>query len=347
MPAEKTRADAIRKYLTGAASDGAAQADPDAALGLFRSSSLADIMSVSRASAIANIDIDFVSGANDEGAGTLAAAGVNSLNWTPPSPGTVGADVTITSGQVMIIEGANDPAAFVRVTRTSGTDLTGSETDTIADNFNNVIGFDDISTAEASAGDTEYRCGCIKNESGSDVKNIKVWLKTIGTQQDSDTTQLGASGAGTLETTGNFNDWPDAGYVVIKDSGGTEREVIYYSSRTATVLTVPATGRGMMGTSAAAGAATDTLDAIPPIAVGKEAPTSQPSGSFTDKTGAGEGSKPAAVTFSHAITQADAVSIGTLAAGYIYAIWIERHVAASSTSLASVLNAFNMSFDAA
>lgn len=347
MPAEKTRADAIRKYLTGAGSDGGAQTDPDASLGNFRSSTLADIMSVSRATPIANIDIDFASGANGEGAGALAAAGVDSLNWTPPSPGTVGPDVTITSGQTMIIEGANDPASFVRATRTSGVDLTGSEADTLADNFNNVIGFDDISTAEASAGDTEYRCACIKNESGTDVKNIKVWLKTVGTQRVSDTTQLGASGAGTLATTGNFNDWPDAGYCVIKDSGGTEREVIYYASRTATVLTVPAAGRGMMGTSAAAGAATDTLDAIPPIAVGKEAPTSQPSGSFTDKTVAGEGSKPAGVTFLHPITQADAVSIGTLAATNIFAIWIERHVAASSTSLASVLNVFNLSFDAA
>jgi len=36
--------------------------------------------------------------------------------------------------------------------------------------------FDDVGSAEASAGDTEYRCFCIKNEAAETLYNVKVWL---------------------------------------------------------------------------------------------------------------------------------------------------------------------------
>lgn len=53
----------------------------------------------------------------------------------------------------------------------------------ITDNSDNNL-FDDVSGAEASDGDTEYRCICVKNEHGSlELQNAKVYLQeaSVGT----------------------------------------------------------------------------------------------------------------------------------------------------------------------
>ncbi len=51
-----------------------------------------------------------------------------------------------------------------------------SSTEVTDDSDNNL--FDDVSGAEASAGDTEYRCICIKNTHGSlELQNAKVYLQ--------------------------------------------------------------------------------------------------------------------------------------------------------------------------
>lgn len=39
--------------------------------------------------------------------------------------------------------------------------------------------FDDVSASEASAGDTEYRCVCVKNNHATDsLQNVKVWIQS-------------------------------------------------------------------------------------------------------------------------------------------------------------------------
>jgi len=37
--------------------------------------------------------------------------------------------------------------------------------------------FDDVTSGEASSGDTEYRAFCIKNTSGSDLLNVVLWIQ--------------------------------------------------------------------------------------------------------------------------------------------------------------------------
>lgn len=348
MSAEKTHADSIRAFLTGASADGGAQADPNASLGKNRSSTLSKFLGHEVTNPISNITINFVAGANGLGAGTLTATGNDELKWTPPG-GTQGAGVTIANGETKILEGGNsEPEKYIRVTRTSADNLTGTATVTLTDEFNNTVGFDNVSSGEASAGDTEYRCLCFKNEASSEIKNLKAWIGTLGTQRVSAASQLPASGAGTIDiSAGNFSDWPDSGFCRIQQAGGTLREIVYYSSRTATELTVPATGRALLGTSAGAGAADDTLDAVPGIRIAKEAPASQPDGAFTDKTAAGEGSQPAGLTWRTGIIAAEGANIGDLTAGYIYGLWIERVVTEGAIAEASVLNLIKWSFDAA
>jgi hypothetical protein len=267
------------------------------------------------------------------------------LTWTAPS-GSAGAQVTIANGETKILETNGDPTKWIEVTRDSAAALTGTETDVLTNKINNLLGMDDVTSAEQSSGDAEYRCIGIENLNSAQVQDIKVTVATLGTQQTSDVADLPPSGAGTIETAGTFADWPSSGHVVIKDSGGTEREIVYYTSRTDTVLTVPAAGRGRLDTSAAAGAATDTVDAIPGLAILLDAPASQPSGAFEDETGAGEGSAPTG-TFETPITDAAALDAGDLDNGEIYGIWIWRDIPAGATARTGVVQHIRLKFDAA
>jgi len=347
MPDEKTHNDYLWWYLTGAAADGGVQADPDASLGKFRSSSEVEQLDVTITNPFANITIDFINGANGTGDGSLTASGVDELKWTPPG-GSQGAGVTILNGETKIIEGGGgEPEKYVRVTRTDANNLTGTATLTLAELFNNVLGANNLTSAWAAAGRDSIRAAMVKNESASEVKSLKVWAAQIGTARVSDAGQLGAAGAGTIQTTGSFADWEDTGFCYIYTNLGVLREVVYYESRTDTVLTVPAAGRGALGTGAAAGAATDDIKCGPGIRLGKEAPSAQPNGFIEDETG-DETVMPAGVgAWEVGLSSSEGIDIGDLAAGYIYGVWIRRTIPAGALSDPNVLNYINWSFEAA
>lgn len=345
MPDINEHADSLGIYLTGAGSSGGSQTDPNAALGNYRSSSKVTEQGASVSSPISNVTVDFVAAANGTGAGTLDAPTSGTLTWTPPG-GSVGAAVAIANGETKVLEGANADQ-YIIVTRTSASSLTGTATVTLTNPMNNLFGFDNVSSAEAAAGDSEYRCVAFKNNHASvSLSTFKAWIGTLGTQRTSDSAQLGASGSGTITTTGSLADWPSSGYAHIKTSGGTTREIVYYSSRTTNSLTVPSAGRGLLGTSAAAGASDDTIDAVPGIRIAKEAPTGS-STAGNAQTIANEGTAPTGVTWSTACTEAAAVSIGTLGVGEIYFLWIHRQTPAGAVAKAVVLQDIETKFDAA
>ena len=342
-----TGADSIRLYLTGAASDGAAQADPNLSLGKYRSSSLATTLGVAVAGGPANITVDYVSGACGEGDHSISSETTGSLAFTPAG-GSKGTAVTIANGETkVLVAGGSEPAKYCVVTRTSATNLSGTATVTTAYQFNNVVGFDNVSTAEQAAGDSEYRCLAAKNVSAATTNGLLIWLSTLGTPRTVNATGYAASGAVTVTiTSGDVDDWPESGAVLNSDTG----EVLYYSSRSSSALTVPAGGRDIWTDVAggAAGSSGDALVPIPMIRLGAEAPASQPDGAFTDKTSAGEGSAPAGVTFVHPIASddADVVDIGSLSAGNIYGLWIERIVIAGAAATASATNSIDFTFEA-
>jgi len=340
MSEENTRADSVRLYLTGAASQGGAQADPDLALGGYRSSTEALLFGHTIDSPIANITVDYVSGGNSVGAGTLTAASVDTLQYTAPG-GAIGPAVTIANGETKIIEDAA-ASAYIRVTRTSVTDLTGTATINLVHLFNNVFGFDDVLDAEQTAGDVEYRCFCLKNTSASIVKNLTAWIGTLGTQLVSALTQLSASGAGTISvSSGDYTDWPASGFCRVEDSGGTLKEIVYYGSRTTTALTIDAAGRAALGTTAAAGAATDLIYAVPGVQIATETAVSDAVQTIAD-----EDTAPTSLTFDEGITAATGLDLGDLAAADEVFVWIERNVIAGASSSASLTNLFNFSFSA-
>ncbi len=342
----QTRADAIRIYHTGASADDAAQTDPNASLGGNRSSTEVQMLAASVASPIANVTVDYVAGANGLGDGSLNAPTTGTLTWTPPG-GTVGPAVEIANGETKVLEGggADGPQQYIRVTRTSTADLTGTATVTLVDVLNNVVGFDNISSGEASAGDDEYRCLCLRNEHAfMPATEIVVYVAPIGTQQVSDDTVLPSSGAGTIATTGSLATWPASGVCRREDSGGTLQELVYYSSRTDTTLTVPATGRGLLGTTASAGALTDKIYAVPGIRIGLEAPTGDAqTGAFQEP--GDESTAPTGITWSTGITAATGLTLASLDVDEIYGLHIHRHVPVGAQSIPNQLHHVKFGFE--
>lgn len=348
MPDEFTQNDSLRFYHTGAASDGAAQDDPDASLGLYRAGDEVEFLAVSVTNPFSNVTIDHVDGANSAGTGSISAESVDSLAWTPPD-GTKGAPVAIANGETKILQGGGGELnKSVRVTRTDANNLSGTATLTLTEIFNSVFGGANLDEDQAAAGLDRGRCFAVKNGSANEVKNVKFWAKQIGTAQVSDSDQLGASGAGTLETSGSFADWDDTGYCYIYESDGTTlREVVYYESRTDTVLTVPAAGREALLTSASAGASDDIIKCGPGLLIGKEAPSAQPDGYYEDETGDETGVPSAVVSWEVGVNEADGIDIGDLDAGEQYGVRFRWIYPAGVLSDSNVQTPFNSKFEAA
>lgn len=341
-----TRADSLREYLTGAGSDDGSQANPNLSLGGHRSSTQVGSKSISVSSAIANITVQFASGGNANGAGQLECLDANTLRWRD-NGGTYGPSVGISNGQVKTLEANERIGAFLRVTRTSATALVpGTATVTLSPQLNNVFGMDDIGSAEALVGSTNYRCTMLKNVSASNVSAVRRWIGQLGTSRTSASAQLSSSGSGTVGiSSGNFNDWPESGFCHIRN-GTSTREIVYYTSRTSTVLTVPAVGRGMLGTSAAAGSATDTVHAVPGIAIATDLAGVSASGTPADTIADEETAPSPGVTWVTGITSTTGLNIGTMTPGQQIGIWMKREYPPSTASTPLATVHLEGSFDA-
>lgn len=326
MPELLTRADSIREYLTGASSEGGTQASPSLSLGNYRSSTEVTCLGIAIANAITNVTVDFASAENGVGTGTLTAPTTGRLAWTPPGS-SAGPSVDFSgAGDTAIVEGGAAPGKFLRVTGSPPFSVGASQI-TLSDLFNNFHGFDNVTVAQAGTGVTQYRAVIIKNMSANDVESFQRCIAALGTARTSNTAWLTGSGAGTVTSTGSLDDWPDQGYAQVRSSGGTLKEVVYYSSRTGNSLTVPAAGRALLGTSATAGANTDVITPVPGIAIGVDTAGVVNAGTPI-QTVADQTTAPAAVTWNLGITAATGLQIGTIAVGKQVGVWVRRHIPA-------------------
>lgn len=358
MSDERTRADALRFFLTGASSHGGAQASPGGSLGRFASSSLAEFLASSvSGSGLSNVTVDYIGPTNGTGTGTLSAVTVDKLAWTPPG-GAQGNAITIANGETKILEGrvlsggdyVTDPSRYVRVTRTSTDDLTGARTFSLADQYNNVVGMSYTASAGASSGVTVYRCIACRNvyQAARDITGLSAWLRPSAFAFEIDGAskpffeKLPSSGPGSIEgLNANLSSWPPSGYALITDSAGAVQEVVYYSSRTQTTLTIPAAGRGLLTTSATVMAATDIVRPWDGLALAWEAPASQPSGSFGGYSGGFVA--PSGLTWSYPYSSATATTAvdpgsgtaGSLEQGEQVGLWLRYEVPAGAVASAS------------
>jgi hypothetical protein len=347
------QADSLVYYFTGAGADGGSQTAQDGCLGHFRSSTEAVRVSYTIATPIPNVQVLGASrynaiedtGGVGLGIGSIFSDGPNSLRYAAPGSDTPGSSVILTSGQTdRLIDGA-DPSKWVRVQRTSADQLAGGESIEFVDLFNDVFG---LSNGTATGGNN-YRAVMLRNDFSASITLLKLYVKPlISTNSVSSVTQLGAAGAGTITgAADSFCHFPWKGWARIETSVGVLREIVYYSSRTGQALSVPALGRGRLGTSAAAGAATDKIWAIPGIRVGFELATPLVNGSV--QTIANETTSPNTASFvgtawSTAITAATGISVGTLNYHQQGAIWIHRELPAGVSAISKSLNLIGVSY---
>lgn len=166
-----TRSDSLRLYLSGAAGDGGAQADPALSLGHYRSSAPAGSATFIPPD-LAGVQVLFVSQACGPGAGALAAADPDSLAWAAPGD-DAGPAVTVASGQTVLLESAAGPDTFVLVTRTAPDPLVGHATVQLLEHFNEAVG---QANASLPAPSKTYRCLFLKNGPTQIVRGLKIWL---------------------------------------------------------------------------------------------------------------------------------------------------------------------------
>lgn len=264
---------------------------------------------------IAPIVILHVSGANGTGTGTIRATGTSALAYTAPG-GTEGAAVTIAAGETKTLIDGTTASKYVRVYRESSNNLAGKMYLYLIEPHGTTI----AGPGTTTSGSGYFAKMMLRNRAASnEITNVKFWLSELGTAQVSDGGALGGAGNGTITTTGSFATWPAKGAVYIETSGGSRREIAWYSSRTATVLTV--TGRGLLGTSATAGATSDTVRAIPAIAFDVETP-----GSDGRLVALADNTTDPAGTWVTPVTEATALTVSSLAAQQEHGLLFRRHV---------------------
>jgi len=332
------RGQSLIPRLTGASSAGGAQAVSASSLGNYWSSTRVYEIGFMLTNPIPGIKIHRVAGANGVGNAILTATGANTLAFTGVD-GTRGNPVTITNGQIRAIEDLDDPEKYVLVERTSANDLAGTCTVICKRIYNNIIG---MSNAAQSAVEI-VRCIAFRNESYYQLKEVKFWVDTLGTTYVSDAGQLGASGSGTITTTSDLSAWPSSGGLHIYTAAGALKEIVYYTSRTSTVLTVPAAGRGLLGTAAAAGAADDDIIPVPLIRLAADYPAA---GAVKTASDENDVASLAALSFDSGITAATGVSVGVILPGDWVGVWIRASLPAAMTAIPKLLNAINWSYKA-
>lgn len=248
------RADAVREYLTGDTGS--------------ITTTQADGLLIYVETAIPGVIINYAAPSNPLGVSHLIPLDYRTLSWRA-GPGVRFPPGTTTQ----VLEAKGNPTQFLRVTATppfppghSKIILTEPQ------------GFADTLSADAITGLNQYRSTVLQNVSAGPVTNISRSLTALGTSQVSDVAWLSASAvAGHLRTSGSFVTWPTSGWCRIDLSDGTLREIIYYSSRTATVLTVAS--RERFRTVATEGLSTDVLNAIPGVVIGLDINGVQDNGS--------------------------------------------------------------------
>lgn len=313
-------------WYTGAASDGAAQSSQAASIGNFRSSTEAERVGILYESWITGLRIDMASRDNLDAVYGLVSATPDGKISYAVNDGTPCEPVVCIYGQSVILADQDFPEDWIKVTRTTQAIPAGTAVIRFHDKFNDVFSMSDAAEAESSAGGSRYRCVMVA--SGIDCTDAKFWIKPMATRATSTVAQLSGAGAGTIQgATDCFVDWDQQGWAHIRNSAGVLREIVYYASRTDSVLTVPALGRGRLGTSATAGDPNDMVDSVGPYRIAWE--NASPIVKGNVQTLASESTAPTGVTWSASITAAYGVGpSGVFANGTQGGLFIHRELPA-------------------
>lgn len=336
--------DGARWYLTGAGSDGGAQAAAAASLGSYRSSTEASRIGVEPVIGAAGLTLEQVAGANyrtpdidvapmEALAGTVDVTGANTVRYTGPG-GLPGAEVSVEPGKSVTV--ADDSGSrWVRVARSGSSALRGQVIAVYVDQLHNVFGMSDALEAESAAGGNRYRAVMLRSAAYAKLVDVRAYVGVLGAAV-TPTAVLGGAGGGTITFAADaLLAWPLSGWARIATSAGVLREIVYYSSRTHAVLTVPAGGRSRLGTTAAAGAVTDSVVPVPGIRIGWETTVGR---NQPVQAVANESTAPTGVTWSTGVTPSTGVALGDLDFAEHAGLWLHREIPAGAAATPRLRN---------
>jgi len=331
---EHRNADAIALVHTGASVTGATQADPAVCLGGYRSASYAAVytplVNVQEDNRLTTIRIDRVFCVEAPSvAMTITAESISSLSFEG------GSTIEIADGETKVLKSTG--GLSVVVTRISAADLVGTLEFTATPAFNEVFGMSNVSNAKRTTGEDYYQAVGVYNKSDLTVSTTVRVVPLLVDYAVSTVGQLGAAGAGTIQgAAACFTDWPESGWCHIRIGTTTVREVVYYTSRTDNTLTVPATGRGRLGTTPAAGGNTDRLYAVPGIRIAVETP-----GAGGDiQTIADIYTAPSGLTWYTPLysTTDSALLLSSIVAGAWGGLWVHREIPSAASAAVAAQN---------
>jgi len=324
MPAEKTGADALRWYYTGATVDGRPpQTDPNASLGNFPSGTEIrqlwwDLWNLQR-----GITVEQITGGCGEGEARLEANGSDGLRFVAPGEEYGGWD-NIATGQRRIFTSGKTEGKMIRVHRWGTDPLQGICVFQLKRWFNNAIAMGNVTDAQMQAGDDKVRCIAFFNETAEAIIDNYFWVKPLGNGVTTDVAQLPASGTGTIQTSGSAGDfasWPRWGWARIETSGGSWRESVLYTLKADEneIEVEQSNHRGLLGSSASAGAATDRIYPVPGIRLALQQRTA---GKFSVAADERDFSQLGGLTWNSGIRKADGLNLASLASTDGYGLWI-------------------------
>lgn len=328
----RLEAAALRFWLSGAGSDGGSQVDPDAALGNYRSSTEVAPLGFRVVEGVYGLRVVMASGRNAVGpVGGYSADGAGKVAFVAPEATATGSAYAAAQGTAMTAFDATDRNQWLRLLRVTAAAPVGSGTLRFGPAFRQLVGMGDTFDASAVSATNRYRALFLAVAGYAAALNVVAWLDPLGDQVVTSAAQLGASGAGTIGgATDCFIGWPKTGCCQVRRTNDALRETVWYSSRTDSVLTVPSTGRAMLGTSASAGDPAETVVPVPPYALAWEAAGST---SGPVQTIASESTAPTGRTWVAGYEEDNGLAIGAIGAGGGHgALWLWRQIPPDCTA---------------
>jgi len=348
MPDEYKGSDGLRLYFTGASTDGGAQPDPNASLGNHRAENEVQPLAWDLFNLLKGITVEHVAGACGIGNCSIQAADGDQIRFVAPGE-DYGETEIINQGETKVLESGASRSKSCRVHRWGSEPLAGVTTIKLSRWFNNVIGMSNITDPERLAGEEKVRCICLKAVNALGVDSIKGWITPLAPGIVSDVQQLPAIGTGFIESTGSIEDAPTWGFLRVEDAGGTLKEICLFTRRysESKFEVAYSNHRGLLGTSATAGAATDVVYWVPGIRFGWQDPTAQPDGAASIAATENDLSQLGGITWHSHIRRSEATPFN-LATTNIKYLWFRLSLpaclAASNVATWLALNGFAYDF---
>lgn len=183
-------------------SGGAGNSDPNLSLGGVISSTRVISQVATPSSPFAGaVIVDGV--ANTPGSGTLTyTAATNTFTWAPPGE-TAGPGVVVSGNTTIIVRGVSATSGYLRIAVTFGSlPVTNQSVSVAIANKENGL-FDNVTKAQALAGDINYRCYYIRNTHATDTAtDVVMWIAQDAVGVDDMAIGSDPAGVGDGVTTG-------------------------------------------------------------------------------------------------------------------------------------------------